>query len=102
MVLADLGSKVAVALRKMTQAPIVDANVLNEMLAEICKALLQADVNVAQVKHLRESIKKKVDIESLASGMNKRKMLEQVRGRELGVACRSAPPWPPPPAGAPC
>jgi signal recognition particle GTPase len=81
MVLADLGSKVAVALRKMTQAPIVDANVLNEMLTEICKALLQADVNVAQVKHLRESIKKNVDIESLASGMNKRKMLEQARVR---------------------
>ncbi|EOD34649.1 hypothetical protein EMIHUDRAFT_455543 [Emiliania huxleyi CCMP1516] len=83
MVLADLGSRVAVALRKMAQAPLVDKDVLNEMLTEICKALLQADVNVAQVKHLRESIKKNVDVESLASGMNKRKMLEQAVCNEL-------------------
>ena len=48
MVLADLGSKVAIALRKMTQATVIDQTVMNEMLTEICKALLQADVNVAQ------------------------------------------------------
>lgn len=83
MVLADLGSKVAVALRKMTQATVIDQNVINEMLQEICKALLQADVNVAQVKHLREQIKKNVDPESLASGMNKRKLLEQAVCNEL-------------------
>lgn len=83
MVLADLGSKVAVALRKMTQATVVDANVINEMLTEICKALLQADVNVAQVKHLREQIKRTVDVESIASGMNKRKMLERAVCDEL-------------------
>jgi len=83
MVLADLGSKVAAAMRKMTQATVVDTNVLNEMLTEICKALLQADVNVAQVKHMRESVKKNVDVESLASGMNKRKMLEQAVCNEL-------------------
>jgi len=83
MVLADLGSKVAVALRKMTQATVIDQTVINEMLAEICKALLQADVNVAQVKHLREQIKKEVDVESMASGMNKRKLLEQAVCNEL-------------------
>ena len=48
MVLADLGSKVAIALRKMTQATVIAQTVMNEMLTEICKALLQADVNVAQ------------------------------------------------------
>ena len=52
MVLADLGSKVALALRKMTQATVIDSTVMNEMLSEICKALLQADVNVAQVRAL--------------------------------------------------
>ncbi|KOO24534.1 signal recognition particle 54 kda protein [Chrysochromulina tobinii] len=83
MVLADLGSKVADALRKMTRATVVDQTVMNEMLAEICKALLQADVNVAQVKALRESIKKNVDVEALASGLNKRKMLEQAVCNEL-------------------
>ena len=49
MVLADLGSKIAVALRKMTQTTVIDQTVMNDMLAEICKALLQADVNIAQV-----------------------------------------------------
>mmetsp|Transcript_56553 Transcript_56553/g.129886 ORF Transcript_56553/g.129886 Transcript_56553/m.129886 type:complete len:488 (-) Transcript_56553:475-1938(-) len=83
MVLADLGSKVAVALRKMTQATVIDQAVINEMLAEICKALLQADVNVGQVKHLREQIKREVDVESMASGMNKRKLLEQAVCNEL-------------------
>ena len=50
MVLADLGSKVAVALRKMTQATVIDQTVMKEMLMEVCKALLQADVNIAQVR----------------------------------------------------
>ena len=36
MVLADLGSKIAVALRKMTQTTIIDQTVMNEMLSEIC------------------------------------------------------------------
>ena len=57
MVLAEMGSKIAIALRKMTSATVVDSTVMNEMLAEICKALLQADVNVAQVKKMRESMR---------------------------------------------
>ena len=48
--LADLGSKIAVAMRKMTQTTVIDQTVMNEMLTEICKALLQADVNIAQVR----------------------------------------------------
>jgi hypothetical protein len=53
MVLADLGSKVAIALRKMTQAPIVDTNVLNEMLAEICKAPAPPTASLAAAGHHR-------------------------------------------------
>ena len=83
MVLAEMGSKIAVALRKMTAATIVDQTVMNDMLSEICKALLQADVNVAQVKKMRESIKNNVDVDALAGGLNKRKMLEQAVCNEL-------------------
>jgi len=83
MVLAELGSKVAIALRKMTSATVIDQTVMNEMLSEICKALLQADVNVAQVKRMREAIKNNVDVEALAGGLNKRKMLEQAVCNEL-------------------
>ena len=50
MVLADLGSKIAVAMRKMTQTTVIDQTVMNDMLTEICKPLLQADVNIAQVR----------------------------------------------------
>ena len=83
MVLAELGSKVAIALRKMTQATIVDETVMNDMLQEICRALMQADVNVHQVKRMRESIKKNVNVEELANGLNKRKMLERAVCDEL-------------------
>ena len=83
MVLAELGSKVAFALRKMTQATVVDQQVMNDMLNEICRALLQADVNVSQVKRMKEAINKQVDVEALAGGLNKRKMLEQAVCNEL-------------------
>ena len=83
MVLADLGSKIAVALRKMTQTTVIDQSVMNDMLQEICKALLQADVNIAQVKHLREQVKNSVDLEQMAGGINKRKVLEQSVVNEL-------------------
>ena len=70
MVLAELGSKVAIALRKMTQATIVDETVMNDMLQEICRALMQADVNVKQVKQMRESIKKNVNVEELVGAVH--------------------------------
>jgi len=66
-----------------TQTTIIDQTVMNEMLSEICKALLQADVNIAQVKHLREQVKQGVDIEQMAGGINKRKVLEQSVINEL-------------------
>lgn len=50
MVLADLGSKLSVALRKMANHTVIDQEVLDSMLQDICKALLQADVNVAQAR----------------------------------------------------
>lgn len=53
MVLADLGSKLSVALRNMANHTVIDQEVLDAMLADICKALLQADVNVAQARARR-------------------------------------------------
>ena len=35
------------------------------------------------MKHLREQVKKNVDVEALAGGLNKRKMLEQAVCNEL-------------------
>ena len=44
MVLAELGGKISNALRHMANVTIVDEEVLNACLKEICTALLQADV----------------------------------------------------------
>jgi hypothetical protein len=57
MVLAELGQKITGALRKMTEAPVIDAEVLDAMLKDICAALLESDVNVRLVKQLRTNIK---------------------------------------------
>lgn len=50
MVLGDLGTKLTGALRKMQDHAVIDDEVLDAFLKEICTALLQADVNVKQVR----------------------------------------------------
>ncbi len=57
MVLAELGSKITSAIRKMTNSSVVDEEVLTAMLKEICAALLESDVNVKLVLQLRANIK---------------------------------------------
>jgi len=57
MVLADLGRRLSSALRNLSNATIINEQVLNEALGEICRALLEADVNVHLVKQLRENVK---------------------------------------------
>jgi signal recognition particle subunit SRP54 len=57
MVLADLGRRLSSALRNLSNATIVNEQVLHEVLGEICRALLEADVNIHLVKQLRENIK---------------------------------------------
>jgi len=60
-----------------------DLQVLDNLLKEISIALLQADVNVRQVKQLQERIKSSVNLEELASGLNRRRIIEQVRRRDV-------------------
>uniref|UniRef100_A0A674MGQ0 Signal recognition particle 54 kDa protein n=1 Tax=Takifugu rubripes TaxID=31033 RepID=A0A674MGQ0_TAKRU len=55
MVLADLGRKITSALRSLSNATIINEEVLNAMLKEVCAALLEADVNIKLVKQLREN-----------------------------------------------
>ncbi|GBN28441.1 Signal recognition particle protein, partial [Araneus ventricosus] len=56
MVLADLGRKITNALRSLNNATIINKEVLDSMLKEICTALLEADVNIKLVKQLRENV----------------------------------------------
>ncbi|KPP63373.1 signal recognition particle 54 kDa protein-like [Scleropages formosus] len=83
MVLADLGRKITLALRSLSNATIINEEVLNAMLKEVCAALLEADVNIKLVKQLRENVKAAIDLEEMASGLNKRRMIQHAVFKEL-------------------
>ncbi|KAI8464732.1 MAG: subunit of the signal recognition particle [Monoraphidium minutum] len=83
MVLNELGRGITSALAAMANTMVIDEVVLDECLKEICKALLQSDVNVRLVANLRTNIKKRVNVEELAAGLNKRKIIEKAVFDEL-------------------
>jgi signal recognition particle subunit SRP54 len=83
MVLGDLGSKITQALSSMSNSMVIDEKVLDACLKEICKALLESDVNVKLVMDLRQNIKKVVNVQELAAGLNKRKIIEKAVFEEL-------------------
>ncbi|KAF9507848.1 hypothetical protein BS47DRAFT_1373779 [Hydnum rufescens UP504] len=56
-VLADLGRRINSALSQLSSAPVIDDQVLDSLLKEICSALLESDVNVKLVSNLRQSVK---------------------------------------------
>lgn len=82
MVLGELGGKITTALRKLQQAPVIDDELLDEVLKEISAALLQSDVNVRYVSQLRNNIKKVVLMEE-SPGTNKRKLIQKAVFEEL-------------------
>lgn len=83
MVLNELGSRLTKAVAALSQATFIDEKVLDNCCKEICTALLQADVNVKQVMNLRNGIKKRVNIEQLAAGLNKQRVIEKAVFDEL-------------------
>ncbi|XP_074645245.1 signal recognition particle subunit SRP54 isoform X2 [Tubulanus polymorphus] len=83
MVLADLGRKITSALRSLSNATIINEEVLNAMLKEICAALLEADVNIKLVKKLRENVRSVIDFDEMAAGLNKRRMIQSAVFKEL-------------------
>jgi len=52
-------------------------------LKEIARALMTADVNVRIVGELRDNIRKRVNVEKLAAGLNKEKIIQQAVNDEL-------------------
>ncbi|CAF0806738.1 unnamed protein product [Didymodactylos carnosus] len=83
MVLADLGRKITNALRNLSNATIINEQVLTEALGEICRALLEADVNVLLVKQLRENVKQAINLSETAVGLNKRRLIQSAVVKEL-------------------
>jgi signal recognition particle subunit SRP54 len=85
MVLGELGSKISEAWRKVSSSRQVDETVLNEMLQEMTTALLSADVDVDLTNKFRESVRSKVNLENLAAGLNKRKVIQKVQNATTNV-----------------
>jgi len=83
MVLADLGRKITSALQSLGKATVINEEVLNGLLKEICAALLESDVNIRLVKQLRENVRSVIDFEEMAQGLNKRRMIQQAVFKEL-------------------
>ena len=68
MVLAELGVKLQDAVKRLNLVTVVDEDVLNAVLGDISRALLEADVNVRLVGQLRQSIKMRVNLEEEVAG----------------------------------
>jgi len=83
MVLADLGRKITSALKSLSNATIINEEVLNNMLKDICAALLEADVNIRLVKQMRENVGSVIDFDEMAGGLNKRRMIQSAVFKEL-------------------
>ena len=84
MVLADLGAKIQGAFQKLNATTVVDEEVLNAVLGEISRALLEADVNVRLVGSLRNNVKKAINLEDTAAGVNKRRLIQKTVVDQLG------------------
>ncbi|CAJ2631154.1 unnamed protein product [Trifolium pratense] len=83
MVLAQLGGSITRALQQMSNATVIDEEVLNDCLIEISRALLQSDVQFNLVQDMQTNIKNIVNLEDLAAGHDKRKIIEQAVFNEL-------------------
>ncbi|XP_004301434.1 PREDICTED: signal recognition particle 54 kDa protein 2-like [Fragaria vesca subsp. vesca] len=83
MVLAELGGSISLALQQMSNATVIDEKVLNECLNEITRALLQSDVQFKLVRDMQTNIKKIVNLEHLAAGHNKRRIIQNAIFNEL-------------------
>jgi len=79
MVLGELGNKISSALSKVEHSSILTEQSVSDMIKEICNALVAADVNIKIIFNLRESIKARIQLNTIPAGLNKRKYIRKVR-----------------------
>ncbi|MDP3640778.1 MAG: signal recognition particle protein Srp54 [Nanoarchaeota archaeon] len=82
MVLEKLGDSLKNTLKKITQAVFVDDTLINELVKDIQRALLQSDANVQLVLDLSKKIKERAK-ESTPAGITKREQLVTIVYEEL-------------------
>ena len=66
MVLAELGAQISSALKKLQRAQKIDKALMDEIMKEICNALMTSDVNFKYVLQLRSVVEKKIKAELAA------------------------------------
>ena len=83
MVLEKLSTSLKNTLQKIAKSIFVDERLINELVKDIQKALLQADVNVQLVFNLTNKIKDRVKKEEAPSGLTKKEHLVNIVYEEL-------------------
>src|SRR3989338_457639 len=83
MVLEKLGSTLKGTRQKIAKAKFVDDRLINELVKDIQKALLQADVNVKLVFDLTNAIKERIKKEDAPKGLTKKEQLINIVDEEL-------------------
>jgi len=83
MVLEKLGSSLKNTMSKIANAVFVDDKLINQLVKDMQKALLQADVNVKLVFELTNAIKERIKKEQTPSGLTKKEHLVNIVYEEL-------------------
>jgi len=83
MVLEKLGNSLKGTLSKIASSMFVDEKLINELIKDIQRALLQADVNVKLVFELTNKIKERIKSEETAKGLTKKEQLINIVYEEL-------------------
>jgi len=83
MALERLGSSLYDALRKVFRAPVVDEETVKELVRDVQRALLQADVNVKLVVEISKRIEDKALKEKVPPGISRREHVIKVVYKEL-------------------
>ncbi len=85
MVLDNLGEKLRETLRKVARSIFVDEKLIDELVKDIQRALLSADVNVQLVFNLTKKIKERALKEETPKGLTKKEHLVNIVYEELVV-----------------
>ena len=83
MVLEKLGNSLKETLSKIAKSMFIDEKLINELIKDMQRALLQADVNVRLVFDLTNQIKERIRKEEPAKGLTKREQLINIVYEEL-------------------
>jgi signal recognition particle subunit SRP54 len=83
MVLAELGQSLTAAISNLTKASEIDETVVNQMLNQISKALLAADVDFPLVVQVQKGIKAKINLNEEGAKHNLKRIIHQAVVNEL-------------------